>query len=449
VTRFRLQLEGGVQFLLAMVVIWIGIAVGNVYPWNLPVGRLVRWAALAELGVFALAYAATARDSIPRPGRTAAAFACFLGLAFLSVGWSTDPSLTFGRAISYAAVIAIAAAVAIGARSGSDGARPFLLALVAAAATLAVLGLFRLWFNYDDAVVPATRGQGARYNGIGANPDTLAMLYALVLPLSLWLLLEARARWEKVAAAAVFLLLDGSLAASSSRGAIVAAFVGLTVLVLLIPLSRRTRVVLVAGSVALFAASAFVGTLPPKAAVDPILNTRFGQTPPLAPRDATHVLPLENEIGFPGRGGAYRTRELFDAGGRWPAWKGALRQAADRPVAGYGFGLEERVFVDRYYPFISDRPENSYLGLVLQVGAVGLLAFIVVLGAVAVKGVQTLRAVRGSEHAVTAACLAVLAAGAVLALAQSYITSVGSPPTVPLWICALLLAVPRGTPTRS
>ena len=99
-TRLRLQLEGGVQFLLAQLVIWIGVAVGNVYPWNLPVGRIVRWAVLAELGVFAVAYAVTAPGPLPRPGRVAAAVGGFLALAFLSVGWSPHPSLTFGRTVS-------------------------------------------------------------------------------------------------------------------------------------------------------------------------------------------------------------------------------------------------------------------------------------------------------------------------------------------------------------
>jgi hypothetical protein len=448
-SRLRLQLEGGIQFLLAQLVIWIGVAVGNVYPWNLPVGRIVRWAVLAQLGVFALAYAATARGSLPRPGRATAAVTAFLALAFLSIAWSPDPGLTFGRATSLAAVVVIGAAIAFGSRRGSDATRPFLLALLAGAAVLALLGLVHLAYNYDDAVVPATRGQGARYTGIGANPDTLAMLYAIVLPIALWALLEARARWEKIAAAAVFVLLDGSLAASSSRGAIVAAFAGLVALVLLVPLRPRTRLALVAGAVALFAANAVAGTLPPRAAVDPVLNERFGQTPLLAERDVTGVLPLENEIGFPGRGGAFRNRELLDAGGRWPAWKGALRQAADRPLVGYGFGLEERVFVDRYYPFISDRPENSYLGLLLQLGGVGLLVLFVLLVVVGAKGVRSLRDLRGPERAVTAVCLAVVAAGVVLALAQSYLTSVGSPATVPLWICLLLLAAPRGSPARA
>ena len=443
--RLRLQLEGGIQFLLAQLVVWVGLAVGNVYPWNIPVGRAVRWTVLALLLGFALVYAATARGALPRPGRAAAAVGALVGLAFLSAAWSADPGLTLGRATSFAAVLAVGASIALGARRGSDGARPFLLALLVGTGFLAVVGVLHLLFEYDDAVVPATRGQGARFTGLGANPDTLAMLYAIVLPISAWSIFEARARWEKVAAVATFLTLDASLAGSSSRGAIVAAFVGLTAFVLLVPLTRRTRLVLVVASLALFAANAFAGTLPPRAQNDPALNEAFGQTPPLAKRDATHALPLADEIGFPGRGGSVRTRALLDAGGRGPAWEGALRQAADRPIAGYGFGLEERVFVDRYYPFISDRPENSYLGIVLQVGAAGLLAVLALFGVVAVKAA---RALRGPDRVVTATCLAVVVSGAVLALAQSYLTSVGSPPTVPLWICALLLAVPRAAPAR-
>jgi len=446
VTRLRLQLEGGIQFLLAQLVVWVGLAVGNVYPWNIPVGRAVRWAVLGQLAVFALAYAVTSRDALPRPGKVAAAVGGFLALTFLSVGWSPDPALTLGRATSFAAVVAVGAAVAIGARRGSDGARPFLLALLVGTGFLAVVGVLHLIFEYNDAVVPATRGQGARFTGLGGNPDTLAMLYAIVLPISAWAILEARARWEKLAAIATFLVLDGSLAGSSSRGAIVAAFAGLTAFALLVRVRRRTRVALVVASIALFGANAFAGTLPPRAEKDPVLYGAFGQTPPLGANDVTYSLPLADEIGFPGRGGAFRNRALFDAGGRWPAWDGALHQAADRPLVGYGFGLEERVFVDRYYPFISDRPENSYIGILLQVGAIGFVVLLVAIALIAVKGVRVLRAVRGPEHAVTATCLAVLAGGLVLALAQSYLTSVGSPPTVPLWICVLLLAVPRAAP---
>src|SRR5207253_10666321 len=125
--------------------------------------------------------------------------------------------------------------------------------------------------------------------------------------------------------------------------------------------------------------------------------------------------------------------------GRLPAWRGAVEQAAQRPLEGYGFGTEERVFVDRYYPFLSDRPENSYIGMLLQLGAVGLLAFLALVGSIAWQGVRVLSRLRPDQRPAGAACLAVVAAGLVIAIAQSYITSVGSPPTAPFWLCAFML----------
>ena len=434
-TRLREQLEGGIQFLLAQLVIWVGLAVGNVYPLNLPLGRVVRWAVLVELAAFALLFAAV--HARAAPWRAGAAPAAFLGIAFLSTAWSPAPGVTLGRAATLATLVAIAFALAAGTVRRPAAARAFLVGLLAGAVALALLSLVVLAFDYDKAVVPATTTQGARYTGIGGNPDTLAMLFALVLPISLWALIEARSRGRIVFAAAVFAVLNASIAASSSRAAVVAALVGTTAVLVFVPLRRRTRMLAVAGAVALFAANAVAGTIPAPAKTNPVLYTEFGQIPVLGPRDAAALLPLQDEIGFPGRGGSEAKRTLLDAGGRWPAWKGAAGQAADRPAAGYGFGLEDRVFVDRYYPFFSERPENSYIGIFLQLGVAGLAAFLAVLAAFAVYAVRALRA--RPDRAAAAACAAVVAAGLVLALAQSYLTSVGSPATAPFWVCAFLL----------
>jgi hypothetical protein len=316
---------------------------------------------------------------------------------------------------------------------------PFLLALLAGAALLAVAGLIKLAVDSNTAIVPATLEQGARYNGIGANPDTMALLFAVTLPLAVWAVYAARSRWERVGAFLVLLLLDGSLVASGSRASIVATLVGVGVLVLSLPLSARARQLLLAATAAAFLLNVGATSLPPRAKKNPTVNVQFGQTPVFGPHDATQRLPLSDEIGFPSPGRAQRHRSLFDAGGRLPAWKGAVKQAAQRPLAGYGFGMEDKVFVDRYYPFISDRPENSYIGTLMQLGATGLaimLAFFVV---VAREGVKLLRRLGPDARGPVAACLGVGAAGAVLGIAQSYLTSVGSPATAPVWICVFLL----------
>jgi hypothetical protein len=90
---------------------------------------------------------------------------------------------------------------------------------------------------------------------------------------------------------------------------------------------------------------------------------------------------LQDEIGFP-LAGAYRPpvpRTMFGSSGRAQAWDGALHQAARRPGAGYGFGTENKVFVDRFYSFEGDFVENTYLGILLQVGAAGLAVFLLLL----------------------------------------------------------------------
>jgi hypothetical protein len=434
----RLQLEGATQFLIAAFVLWVGLAVSNTYPLNIPVGRDVRWVALAQLTLFAVLYAVSGRR-IRVPALYGVGVA-FVALALLSAAWSPDARLTAGRAVTLAALFAAVGAIAWGAASGSDGIRPFLLAVLAGAVALAIGGLIVLAVSYDKAVVPATVSQGERYTGLGSNPDTYAMLFALAVPLSLWALWDARTRVQRVVAAAMFLLFSGSLAASGGRAMVAGAFVGTLVFLFLVPLRGRARVVLLAAAVGLFVVEGVASALPPRAARNPpSLYQNFGHVPTYGPHDAEALLPLEDEIGFP-RPGHSAKRMLFDLGGRFPAWKGALRQGVQRPVVGYGFGTEERVFVDRFYPFYGDRPENSYIGTFLQLGVAGIV-LLVVLIALALRAGLRLHARRDPA---VAACLAVVVAGAVIAIGQSYITSVGSPATAPFWLCAfLLVAVPR------
>jgi hypothetical protein len=436
-----LQLEGATQFLVAAFIVWIGLGASNTYPLNIPVGLDVRWLALAQLGLFALLYAVSGRR-IRVPALFVVA-AVFVAVALLSSAWSPDARLTLGRTLTLGALFVAASAVAWGAASGSDGIRPFLLAVLAGAVTLAIGGLIVLAVDSGKAIVPATTGQGARYTGLGANPDTYSMLFALAVPLSLWAWWEGRTRAQRVAAALTFVLLSGSLAASSSRAMVAGAFVGTVAFLLRVPLPRRLRVALVAAAAVVFAVEAVAGVLPPRAKHNPPgLYKNFGQQPIYGPHDAEGILPLEDEIGFPRPGHPPKNRAFFDFGGRLPAWKGALHEGAERPVVGYGFGTEERVFVDRYYPFLSGRPENSYIGTFLQLGVVGVLLLLALIAA-AVRG-----SIRARRDPAAAACVAVVVAGAVIALGQSYVTSVGSPATGAFWLCAFLLtAVPPTSAT--
>lgn len=434
--RLRVQLEGAIQGLVVALVVWLGLAASNVRPWNIPVGRAVRWAALAELAVLAIACAVLSR-SRARPGAIAVVMAAFGALALLSTLWSVDPELTLGRALSLLAVLVTAGSIAFAALRRPEMVEQVVLALLVGVVVLAVGGLLDLWYDSDRAIVPATTQSPARYSGLGGNPNMMAMLIALVLPAAVWALVEASSRAKRVVAAASLVLLYGSLVASGSRGALVGALLG--TLVLALGLSRA-QLRIAGAAVVLFFAGVGLMEIPQTARTNPVI--RFDIVPPttpsLGPGDAQQLLPLENEVGFPVQGDEPFQRTLFTSSGRLDAWEGTLTQARDRPVAGYGFGTEDEVFVDRYYLHYSALVENAYLGTVLQLGLVGLGLLLAALVLVALR-LARLGRVPPQIRGPAAACGGALVCGLSLALSQSFLTSAGSPAMIPFWLCAFLL----------
>jgi O-antigen ligase len=243
----------------------------------------------------------------------------------------------------------------------------------------------------------------------------------------------------RAVATAVVLLLAGSLVASGSRGALIAAFVGC--LFYLLAVAQRQRKLVVAGAAALFVVAALAMQLPQPATNNPDLYGTFGRTPKLGPKDLNGELPLESEFGFPGESvDTGRTRTLFFTSGRLQAWETAVQQGLDRPIAGYGFGTEDETFVDRSYLFVSRAVENSFIGVFLQLGAMGLALLVAALVLPLVAWWRVRNALDPERKEYAAACAGVVAAGLVLAVPQSYLTSVGSPPTAAFWITFFLLA---------
>jgi hypothetical protein len=85
-------------------------------------------------------------------------------------------------------------------------------------------------------------------------------------------------------------------------------------------------------------------------------------------------------------------------------------------------------------------PENSYLGLFLQVGAAGLALFLGLAAALLARAGLALGALRGERRLLVAALTGVFVAGLVLGIFQSYLYAPGNNATGALWICAFLLA---------
>ena len=388
------------------------------------VGRPLRWAMLGALCVASVAAAALlARRPLPPLAYGPLAL---LALAYVSAAWSVDPSLTARRTTAFAALLVTGAALATLAAARPEVERAVLLGVLLGATALALGGLFVLAFAHGDAIQGADTQSPARYQGLGGNPNTAAMLLSLGVPGALWLAYCGRRIAVRLAAAAALALLAGSIVASGSRGALIAALVAALVLVGTIARGRR-RLALAAATAAAFGLGVWITQLP-KPLQRPAHRTASTPVKPAFERNAERVLPLSQEIGAENGAHPSIRRRLFGSSGRTQAWAGALHTWERRPVAGYGFGTEERAFVDRYYTFDSGLPENSYIGALLQLGLAG-LALLVALGLWALW-----------RFRLSPVAAAVLAAGVVLGVTQSYLFAVGNDATIPVWLAWFMLA---------
>ncbi len=422
----RLPLEAAVEVALPVTIVFFafGSSSSSVL---LRVGGPGRWVALAVLGALAFAVV-VARDAI-LPVSSAWLLALgFAVLAFESAAWSVDARLTLERGATLAVLFVAAFVLAR---------EPVVVlrAVLWGAAAVAVLSLVVLVVARHDAVLSATAGTGWRFRGLGTNPNTVPMLLAPALPLALWAVLTWRGalRWL---GGVLFLLFAGELAVSGSRGAIVAGFGGAAATALVVGRSPRAKVALVAALTILAVACFAIGKLPSPveeapatAATTPVAKTRGV--------DAEQVFRLQDEIGFPFRG-AYRPpvpRTFLGSSGRAQAWEGSLEQSEQRPVAGYGFGTENEVFVDRFYGFEGDFVENTYVGLFLQLGIAGVAVFVALLVSLA----RAFARARRSNPA--AAAGGALVAAVLIGMTQTGLLSVGNIAAVAIWTCVLTLPV--------
>jgi len=397
----------------------------------------IRWGALVVLLVFALGWAAARRFEDPFRA-PAPAGAWFAALAVTSTAWSVDARLTFERAGTLVMLLGAAWGFSCAARGRRDVVGVVLDGILLGAVAVAIASLVTLALTHANAVQPATLAYGARFEGYGQNPNTLAMLLALALPIAGWRAATAQ-QWKRLAAGAAAVLLFGELAATGSRASLAAALVGVLLLIAFAPRPPAYRIGAAAAIAAVFAAGAVAAHLAKPATV---AQPQPHPPPGRLAKDAERFLPLDAEIGLPKPGTPIRRRGLFSSSGRFEAWRGAIRQSDARPTAGYGFGTESRVFVDRYYGFDSSVVENAYLGLYLQLGVVGLLSFAAVIA-------SALLGIRRLPEDVVLVPAAVVLGGLVLAVGQSFFYSVGAPGTLPFWFAAFLATSARTTAAKA
>jgi O-antigen ligase len=412
------RLDASVSVVLALTILAFAAGSSSVSRAG-EIGRPARWALLGVLAVLAVLYAA--ERGLPRivPYATVAATS-FLILAVASTLWSAAPRLTFDRSAALALVLLAAVLIAHGSGGESERAERILYGVLGGAVAV---GLVSLVVGIAD---PGAAGSlHSRFKGFGQQATTDAMLYALALPLALLAALRARKRATLAAAAAAFVLVDGLLIVSGSRGPTVGAVLGLV----LVGLACRGRAQLAVGGLAL-------GTIALALAVG-FVQTR--EQAPAAPARAAPSAParypnpglLSQELGS--RSNSSAIRSLFRTSGRTGAWRGAVEKADRRPALGYGLGTEDRVFENRYYGYQGDLVGSSWVGLYLQLGAFGVATL------AAVWVVLVAAAWRARRNPVALACAAVALAAFPITFVESWIYAAGNLACLPFWLAALLL----------
>jgi hypothetical protein len=424
-------------------------------------GLRLRWVCLMGL----VPLAALLVRARPRPRRLPARAiytitGVLLLLAFESTLWSVRPMLTLGRATSLLLLVAVAGLFGVAAAGRPEVATRLIRGLVVGGALVALFGFVLLLINHSLAVQQSSPGMPSRLRGLGQNPNTASLLSAILLPLASWLVVEARTVRGRALAGSAVVLLAATIIGSGSYGALGASFAGMLVMSAAFDWPYARRAALAAVAVTAFAGGLAFNQLPgrtsalPHAAPAVTTNAAPGSTaprngsprkvPPPAASTVSGVRPgqsrLEDEIGSSPGGTPVTRRTLFGGSGRGRAWQGALELGLERPLAGYGFGTEEHVFVDRWISFNGSRPENSVIGLFLQLGAIGVLLLIALVAMTVVATLAAIRQLRGGPRRGAAACAGAVAAASALALVQSYVYSVGNVGSLPLWVLIFILA---------
>lgn len=343
-----------------------------------------RWLALTTLSLWPLISGVRPRWSLP-PAAGAAA-AALLILAFGSAWWSLDPALTVSRAVTLAMLVWVGLVVV-------PTELPRHHDRLAAARALASLGAAGALAALAVGLVDPAMGQPAgAWRGWFENPNTLGLWCALLLSCTI-----AMRGWRSWAITAAPLV--ACVVLSDSRSALLVT--GL-VLFAILPLSLGARAKLAVGAAASWA---FLLATPASGLLDDTGLGKFtGSDDPL--RAAT--------------------------GARQEGWDATLELVPFAPFEGFGFGLGDQVFALtaadlEFVHFVGNNPNNAYLNALLELGALGLVALLLLLGSLAAAAWQTRERQDRRPFVILAA--SVLVAG----LVESLFTSAGSPFAILLW----------------
>ena len=320
----------------------------------------------------------------------------FIFYAFLSVSYSPFRHLTLERATTllllYVSIFWI-----IWKYAYTEGPEK-VVDLVLWATMLIVLASYLKLFIH-----PAQAFKLGRFAGIFGNPNTVGMTFSILLPLSIWQYFDTK---KKAALFLFFLMLIGILL-SASRSSINAMVVSMGYFIY--ARSEKYRPLVFFFSMSFILILAWI--------IETLLKQFF--------------------INY------FRVETIPTAAGRIEFWSIGLGLISSRPIFGYGFGIEEKLFSLKHiigYEGVEIHFHNSYLGMALQLGIIGFLIFFGPLFMLLFKEIFSRKS---SDTLLRCALQASIIAGLVVSFFESWLYSVGNCQTFPFWIMVMLLVFYR------
>lgn len=270
--------------------------------------------------------------------------------AATSVLWARDPGTTLSGAFRLAQMLFLVFLV-FSAISERGHLRLFASAFIAGAVLTSALGLLGL------AADPGSSGAESRFGGAFGNPNNLAAVVLPALALAGFQLFAARRSTERLllAGSGIFLVLV--LFLTQSRGGL-AGFAVMSVLAVVVAAPFRTRAMVLVSAILISGLAYF--------------------TLVASPSERLRVTTLSAAAST----------------GRDDLWNVALQMTQDHPLGGVGMDnftivapeyLQQNLDIHRSDLFLranATEVHNTYLSVLAELGVVGLILFLVVLGTV-------------------------------------------------------------------
>lgn len=333
---------------------WLAIAFIFMVPWEAAIhvgsfGRLTKALGLTVGAVWVILV--VERRSMRPPLSLHRAFFVFLAWSALTVAWSLDPRHTLGASLTYLQVLILL--LMLWDLFDTDDSIVAGLQAYVLGAYVAAASVISNFITSPEARFPRHQ----RFSALGYEVDGIALIVAIAAPAALYLAVGPAAKqrsnvWMLLNSAYVPIALF-ALALTGTRGAVLASIPTLVfALRTLWGASGARRLV---AATALAAAVLIVGWFAPPEMLHRIATA------------AGEVTGTEQAGSGWGQG---------DIGGRADIWAQSLGAFSERPLGGVGLGAHREAVR------VGKEAHNTYLSVLTETGAVGFLAFLVVLVAI-------------------------------------------------------------------